>query len=156
VRLKPNAVVVTGIIVTVVAVAGHTAMWFSYQYKWNWPWEPITGIALTVTAVGSFTGFYLAWRRARVAIASSFILTYLVMFTYALTLRTLAGEISKGPIARLSDDFLSHVTTVVIFYLGSEAVIGAGKAVSSRGASVEEANQVRQSDRDLVTPLPPA
>jgi hypothetical protein len=73
---------VTTAICAVFAAAGHGMLWLAYSNEWNsredvdMPWQPVAGISIVVVAVVAFGGFYVASRRARVAIAASFLLTW--------------------------------------------------------------------------------
>ena len=75
----------------VAGLAGHAAIWWGY-YRGatnnpvaGWRWQPIIGLSMTAVALGAFGGYYVASRRARIAIAASFLLTFLQLSTYALT-----------------------------------------------------------------------
>lgn len=130
----------------VTALLGHLALGFNFTYGW-WPWQPIAGGSLSVVSVVSFGGFFLASRRARVAIAASFLLTFLVVLTYVLTIEEIA-EVTERQTGLVSD-FRIVVQTIVGFYFGTEAVVAAAKVLGV-ARSGGTASAVRRADRDLV------
>lgn len=138
-----------------VAALGHGVLWLAYALEWtsDVPWQPVAGITLSVVAIVAFGGYYVASRRARVGIAASFLLTFLVALTFVLTIREL-GDISDNAQA-LFDDFRNVVMLIVGFYFGSEAALGVAKVLgASRGAG--DMAEIQQADRDLVSPAPQA
>jgi hypothetical protein len=152
-------VFLTTFICVCAASAGHVVLWVAYSSGWQKdrfdagqpllvPWEAVVGISLCIVALVAFGGFYAASRRARVAIASSFLLTFLVMLTYVLTLRGLA-DATVGQGQPLVDDFRTVVLTVVGFYFGSEAVVSAAKVLASSKPGAN-ATDIRRADRDLA------
>lgn len=143
---------VTTIVCTVAAAMGHAVLWVSYALKWGEyiPWQPVAAISLSIVAVAGFGGFYLASRRARIAIASSFLLTFLVALTYMLTIDEL-GELSTNAQA-LFDDFRNVVLLIVGFYFGTDAAVGVAKVLRT----APESGNVQAADRDLVSPAPRA
>jgi len=128
-------------------------LWLAYSNEWNSredvdvPWQPVAGISIVVVAVVAFGGFYVASRRARVAIAASFLLTFLVTLTYAISLEGLAGA-TRGDARELIDDFRYIVTLIVGFYFGTEAAVSIAKIrqVSTTDATTSD---VQSADRDL-------
>jgi drug/metabolite transporter (DMT)-like permease len=148
------------IIVSVsVAVLGYVTLWVAHTIGWTKsgavPWQPVVGIVLVVVAIVSYGGFYVACRRARIAITSSFLLTFLVMLAFALTLPGFADLAEESYARGFVDDFRTIVMTVVIAYFGSEAVVGAAKVTAAKGARDATAESIRRADRDLVAPSPP-
>ena len=113
------------------------------------PWQPLVGIALSIVSLISFGGFYLAARRFRVAITASFLLTFLVMMSFALTLPEFAKSTQSEFMTQIQHNFFSVVVAVVGFYFGSEAVVSIAKAVSVTKAP-ESAAEITRSDRDLA------
>jgi hypothetical protein len=117
--------------------------------RWLVPWQPLVAIPLSVVPLLTFAGFYLAARRARVAIMASFLMTFLAMLPFALTI----PELSEAATAQFAGDlvrqFTSVVGVVVAFYFGSEAVI-TGIRLVTIGKNVEAASQLRLADRDLA------
>ncbi|MFI9588503.1 hypothetical protein ACIHCQ_43560 [Streptomyces sp. NPDC052236] len=127
---------------TFAAVGGHIAI--------NWlPWEPVIGAVISIVALAAFAGLYVASRRARIAVASSFLLTFLITFSYVLTVDDFAESI-KGNM--LVDDFRNIVTIIVGFYFGSEAAVGVAKAIGTSRMPSSTPQDVRKADRDLSTP----
>ena len=152
-RRDRGPIVVTTAICAVFAAAGHGMLWLAYSNEWNSredvdvPWQPVAGISIVVVAVVAFGGFYVASRRARVAIAASFLLTFLVTLTYAISLEDLAGA-TRGDARELIDDFRYIVTLIVGFYFGTEAAVSIAKIrqVSTTDATTSD---VQSADRDL-------
>lgn len=142
---------VTTIVCSVSALLGHGLIWISYAFEWqrHIPWQPVAGISLSLIGIAAFGGFYLASRRARIGIASSFLLTFLVALTYLLTIPE-AGDISDNAQALL-DDFRSVVLLIIGFYFGSDAAVNVAKVVRSTPGTAA----VQTADRDLVSPTPP-
>jgi hypothetical protein len=97
----------------------------------------------------AFGGFYAASKRARIAIASSFLLTFLTMLTFVLTIGEFALA-TRGAGEALVSDFRAVVITVVGSYFGSEAVVSAVKIVNVRRAGATPA-EIRRADRDLAS-----
>ncbi|RPF30378.1 hypothetical protein [Streptomyces sp. TLI_185] len=124
--------------------------------KWIPPLQ-VVGLVLAVVAVLSYGGFYIASHRARVAIASSFLLTSLIMLAFLLTVPAFddasqtKDQMSAQTYAhQLMGDFRNIVMTVIIAYFGSEAAVGTTKVIASRNARPEEVKAVQRADRDLV------
>jgi len=85
----------------------------------------------------------------RVAITASFLLTFLVMMSFALTLPEFAKSTQSEFMTQIQHNFFSVVVAVVGFYFGSEAVVSIAKAVSVTKAP-ESAAEITRSDRDLA------
>lgn len=146
-----RALLVTTALCVVFGAGGHLVLLAGWAGRTpgqaaNLPWQPVVGASLTAVAILSFGGFYLASLRARVAIMSSFLLTFLLLLTYVLTVREVqpAGD---APLVRaLIDDFRIIVQTIIGFYFGTETVLSLTKilrAPKGHGASI------RRADRDL-------
>ena len=149
-EVSPWAIVWTTVICALFASLGHGVLWWAYATgrSSDVPWQPVTGIALVIVEIASFGGFYLASRRARVAIASSFLLTFLVSLSYVLTLQGLAEATQVEGAKDLFDDFRNIVTVIIGFYFGTEAAISVSKVIGvSRSGT---ATDIRRADRDLV------
>ncbi|MBB2924655.1 hypothetical protein [Cellulomonas cellasea] len=114
------------------------------------PWQPLVAIALSVVSLTTFGGFYVAVRRARIALTASFLLTFLAMLPFALTIPELATVAETRFAADLLQQFSTVVGTVVVFYFGSEAVITGGKLFAT-AQKPEAAAEFRRADRDLAT-----
>ncbi|GAA2719234.1 MULTISPECIES: hypothetical protein [Streptomyces] len=111
--------------------------------------KPVIGITLVVVAFTAFGGCYVASQRARVAIAASFLLTFLLSLSYAVTVVGFGQSIS-GDAKDIFSDFRSAVTLIIGFYFGSEALVGAGRAIGVGLTDGSRAQDVWRSDRDLV------
>jgi hypothetical protein len=122
--------------------------------RWAAAWAPLVAIALTVVPLVTFGGFYIASRRARVAIMASFLLTFLTMLPLALTLPKLGLGAPTGLSKTLVDQFSSVVGTLIIFYFGSETIITGAKLVTT-SQKPEAAAQLARADRDLPAAAPP-
>jgi hypothetical protein len=126
-------------------------------------WQPIVGLSLSVVAVAAFGGFYLASRRARVGFAASFILTFLVLLSYMLTLDGLAAvadggssglgddefAAAAGAIRDLLTDFRGSVALIVGFYFGTDAAVSVVKILRTHA----DGNEIARLDRDLAVPV---
>lgn len=110
------------------------------------PWQPVVGASLTAVALLSYGGFYYASLRARVAIMSSFILTFLLLFTYVLTVRELQPTVDQTLVESLIGDFRIIVQTIIGFYFGTETVLSLTKILR---APKDDAAAIRRADRDL-------
>ncbi|MER5257973.1 hypothetical protein [Streptomyces sp. NPDC002855] len=145
----------TVIVCTIAGTAGHAMLWISYANDWSRavPWQPVTGISLLVIAVVSYGGFYVASRRARIAIASSFLLTFLAVLTYVLTIRALA-DASQSYGNETFDDFRWIVQTVIWAYFGSEAIVSTTKVIAAKRTATNP-SEIQRSDADLVLPERP-
>ncbi len=112
-------------------------------------WQPLVGLALAALAVIAFTGFYAASRRIRAAVTATFVLVFLVLLTFALTIDEFAAALLRPGAAQLMNDFRWVLTTVIISYFGADAALNATKvwAHVKQGATPA---QIRRADRDLV------
>ena len=72
-----------------------TTAWLSENGR-QVAWQPIVGCSIAMVAIASFGGYFLASRRARVGIASSFVLTFFLLFSYLLTLKGLNSAIAEA------------------------------------------------------------
>ena len=113
------------------------------------PWRPLVGIALSVVSLFAFGGFYLASRRFRVAITASFLLTFLIMMSFGLTLPEFAKATESDFMNQIEHNFFNVVVAVVGFYFGSESLVSIAKAVTVMKAP-ESAHEITRSDRDLA------
>lgn len=153
-----RAVVITTVITAAVVVAAHGLLGLNHWLGINsdpdddlgLAWQPIVGVALSTVALVSFGGFYVASRRARVAIGASFVLTFLAMLPFALTIEALAPNAETAFAKALVDQFAATVGTVVAFYFGSEAVIS-GLKLWTISRSPDAALDIKRADRDLAT-----
>ena len=147
-----RTVLVTTALCVVFGTAGHLLLlvgWVSRapgQAENAVPWQPVVGASLTAVALLSFGGFYYASLRARVAIMGSFILTFLLLFTYVLTVRELQPTVDQTLVESLIGDFRIIVQTVIGFYFGTETVLSLTKILR---APKEDAAAIRRADRDL-------
>lgn len=137
---------------TAAATLGHGLIWLSWAIDWTKyiPWQPVAGIALVITSLTSYAGFYVATRRARIAIASSFLVTFLVLLSYTVALQPLA-DVTQGNAHEIVSDFRGIVKTVIAFYFGSEALVSTAKVIASR-KTARDASDIKRSDADLVLP----
>lgn len=150
-RVSPGPLLLTTVVCLLFAVAGHGVLWWAYARgaaAQPVPWQPVVGISLAGVAVAAFGGFFVASHRARVAIAASFLLTFLVLLTYVLTIDGLAGTTRAEGVKQLFDDFRWVVAAIITFYFGSETVIGATK-VRAVSRAPEAAASVSIADEDL-------
>lgn len=145
----------TTVICTAMAVAGHGLMWAAYALEWNKPgnvnvpWEPIAGISLSVVAIVAFGGFYIASRRARIAIAASFLLTFLVTLPFVLTIDAFVPQTEQAK--DLFGDFRNIVSLIIGFYFASEAAVSGLKVIRAGSSDVTLAD-IQRADRDLAPP----
>jgi hypothetical protein len=129
------------------AALGHAILWLGAAQHWvGVLWQPVVGIVLVIVSVTAFGGFYVASQRTRIAIAASFLLTFLVSLTYVVTIQALADAAGRGFAKQLFDDFRSVVLTIIGFYFGTETIISVAKIVRSDPTAVQNV------DRDLTTP----
>jgi hypothetical protein len=112
-------------------------------------WQPLVGIALSVVSLIAFGGFYLASRRFRVAITASFLLTFLIMMSFGLTLPEFAKATESDFMHQIEHNFFNVVVAVVGFYFGSESVVSIAKAVTVMKAP-DSAHEITRCDRDLA------
>lgn len=158
-EVNVKAVVWTIGLATAFAVGAHGLIGLNYWLgvnqnpgdDLNAPWQAIVGAGLTGVALVSFGGFYIATSRARVAIASTFILTFLVMLPFALTIPELGTNAETEFAQELVRQFSTVVGTVVAFYFGSEAVISGLKIWTIAQKAGATAEAVKRADRDLAT-----
>lgn len=119
------------------------------------PWQPLVAIPLAIVSLTTFGGFYVAVRRARIAITASFLLTFLAMLPFALTVPELATSAETEFVSGLLDQFTTVVGTVVVFYFGSEAVISGGKLFATAKNKNATPADIRRADRDMATRIEP-
>ncbi len=146
-KVSARALLWTTVICVLGAVLGHVLLGLNYENAWL-PWQPIAGASLALVAVTSFGGFYLASRRARVAITASFLLTFLVLLTYVVTISQIK-DVADAPEGLVSD-FRIVVQTIIGFYFGTEAIVAATKVMGVARSTDSTARDVRRADRDLV------
>src|SRR5206468_1030161 len=114
------------------------------------PWQPVIGIALVIVAITAFGGFFIASRRARVAISASFLLTFLVALSYVLTLQGLA-QATQGDAKDLFHDFRTVVIVIIGFYFGTETLVADAKIIGA-ALTTNDPKLVQRADRDLAPP----
>jgi len=145
-------ILTTGICVSVAAL-GHLLILVGYLWHRGEdpliPWQFCVGITVALIAVVAFGGFYAATLRARVAIASSVILTFLVLLSFDLSIAELFGRPGAAP-SLLTGDLRHYVGTVIAFYFGSEALISGTKAIGVAFGKPDTASQVMTVDRDAA------
>lgn len=131
------------------AVFGHAMLWAAYAFRWgSVPWEPVAGISLSGVAIVAFGGFYIASRRARIAITASFLLTFLVMLPFAVTIDALNKKTAHN-VNNFVDDFRNIVGLIVGFYFASEAAVS-GLKVFQAGRGDRNLADIQRADRDLA------
>lgn len=146
-----RALVLTTLVCLAFAVGGHAVLWWAYaDGNARVPWQPVVGIALAGVAVASFGGFYAASRRSRIGVAAGFLLTFLVLLTYALTIEALPGGDEAETAGKLLADFRWVVATVILSFFGTEGAVGVTKVRAVARTAGTTAEVVR-ADRDLVT-----
>lgn len=152
-----RAIVVTIIIAAVTVILANLVVMVNYMHDsnnatsdddWNLPWQAPVSIALAVVSLATFGGFYVAARRARIAIAASFLLTFLVMLPFALTIPDLGSGEQTALAKSLINQFGGVVSTVAVFYFGSEAVI-TGLKLWTTAQNPDAARVLARADRDL-------
>jgi len=161
-----RTIVWTTLVCVLFAGGGHGALWFGAAQRYTLPifWGPVVGISISVVAIVAFGGFFLAPRRARIAIAASFMVTFFVILSYVLTISglqdTLNGQRdglnpSTVNVAKeLIGDFRWIVITIIAFYFGTEGAVSIAKVMGvSRTAGADPA-AIRSADGDL--PLVPS
>lgn len=165
-RVTIAPLIYTSLICGVAAVAGHVLLYFSYAFGWTVGsqavvWQPVIGSALTVVAVAAFGGFYVASRRARIAIASAFLLTFLVSMTFVVTIGGFAEATQAAGARDTFDDFRNIVAVIIGFYFGSEGAISVAKVIGvsltqrgEAGGMRAKAQAIQRADRDLAPPRP--
>ena len=137
------AVFVTTILCALFAGAGHLTLLIADMDDW----QPIVGASLALVAAISFGGYFYASLRARVAIAASFTLTFLLILTYALTLTQLGEWESDSLADSMMTDFRVIVQTIIAFYFGTETLITVTKIIKI--PAEDGAKAITRSDRDL-------
>lgn len=145
------ALVVTSLFCVAFAVFGHAVLWWAHAHPSSadkLPWQPAVGISIVGVAILSVGGFYAATKRSRVGLGAGFLLTFLVLLTYALTIDALPGVETPGAGGELLGDFRWVVVTVAGSFFGGEAAVAATKvlAVSRSGACPA---RVEAADGDL-------
>jgi len=139
--------------VLLLAVFPLTAAWLASSGR-PVSWGPVVAATLSVVAVTAFGGYYLASRRARTAIAATWLLFFLTLFSYALTLDALNATLSPGDesttvaVRDMFDDFRAQVGLIMAFYFGTDAAVATAKILRSR-PSPEHTSRM---DRDLAIP----
>jgi hypothetical protein len=147
-----NVVLMTTALCVLFGVTGHLVLlggWVSRapdQTDIAIPWQPVVGASLTAVALLSFGGFYYASLRARIAIMTSFLLTFLLLLTFVLTVRELQPTGDQTLVESLIGDFRVIVQTVVGFYFSTETVLSLTKILR---APKNDAAAIRRADRDL-------
>jgi hypothetical protein len=157
-----GAAVVATAAVGLCAALLYGVAWQSAVGRLPFAWQPVVGFTMSVVAVGSFGGYYLVSRRSRVGFAASFVLMFLVMLSFMLTLNGLArvvGGSDAGVEAQaaakvlqgLLSDFRGSVALIVGFYFGTDAAVSVVKMFRTGGGDPEE---IARLDRDLAVPRP--
>ena len=152
-------VIWTTLICALIAGGGHAVLWLSRSIGWTVPssegavipWQPVTGIVLVLVAITAFGGFYIAARRARVAISASFLLAFLVALSYVLTLQGLAEATQAGGAKEIFNDFRTVVIVIIGFYFGTEALVSAAKIIGA-ALTHNDPKIIQRADRDLAPP----
>lgn len=150
-------ILVTTIICALAAAAGHGLIWVAAASGRGTPiyWQPVVGISICIVGIAAFGGFYLASRRARIAIAVSFLMVFFLLFSYVLTIsglqRTLnGGDPDAANIAKdLINDFRWIVITIIAFYFGSETAVSITKVKNVAQIQGVTPAEIYRADRDL-------
>lgn len=163
-RIAIAPIILTTVICALIAAAGHAVLWIADSQGWTVPietsdgtrgaaipWQPVTGIVLVVIAIVAFGGFFIASRRARVAISASFLLTFLVSLTYILTVQGLAQATQAGGAKDLFDDFRTVIIVIIGFYFGTEALVSGAKIIGA-ALTRNDPTLIQRADRDLAPP----
>jgi hypothetical protein len=151
-----GAVVSTTIVCATLAVAGHIVLYLAFieALPFQLVWQPVVGAVLSSIGIVAFGGFYLATRRARIAIASSFLLTFIVTLTFVATIGAFAANSQLDGVRPFFDDLRNIVQTIIIAYFGSETVISALKVGGVAWVKKNDPNTsttaIQTADRDLV------
>ena len=153
-RADRGPLLITVLVCLGAAVAGHAFLWLNHRFGWGNPWQPVIGISVSVVAIAAFGGFYVASRRARIAIASSFLLTFLVILTFVMTIEAFSSAAKQGIAADLFNDFRNVITVIIGFYFGTEAAVSVAKVIGVARQPADTA-EIQRADRDLVSPSPP-
>jgi hypothetical protein len=136
--------------------------WRSAVGRLPFAWQPVVGFTMSVVAVASFGGYYLASRRSRVGFAASFVLTFFVLLSFMLTLdglaRAVAGsgagaeaQAAAKVLQDLLSDFRGSVALIVGFYFGTDAAVSVVKLFRAGSGNLED---IARLDRDMATPRP--
>lgn len=125
----------------------HVVLWVAYVLDWsdNVPWQPVASIGVAVIAFASFGGFYVASGVMRLAIGASFILTYVVLMTFAISIEDFGMSDAARPFVESYEDVLK---VVVGFYFAGEAAVSATKVVTANRADGTP-DAARAADVDL-------
>ncbi|HYJ67715.1 MAG TPA: hypothetical protein VEX15_08620 [Nocardioidaceae bacterium] len=145
---------VTALLCALAAGGGHIWLWADAQGPGGISngSTSIAGASVALVAAISFGGFFLASLRARVAIAASFVLTFLLILSYTLTLAGFGALNSTSLTESMMGDFRVIVQTIIGFYFGTETVITAAKIIKMPKGT--NAKAVMRSDRDLPSSKP--
>lgn len=151
-----TAVFVTTVLCAIFAGAGHITLLVAAQGddEIPFPWQPVVGASLALVATISFGGYFYASLRARVAIAASFVVTFLLILTYALTLTQLGEWQDESLADSMMTDFRVIVQTIIAFYFSTETLVTVTKIVKI--PATEGATAITRSDRDLPSGSKPA
>jgi hypothetical protein len=147
-----RAVVLTTIVCTLLATAGHVTLLVGWMARPAdsttnlLPWQPVVGVSLAGVAVVAFGGFYHASLRARIAIMSSFVLTFLLLLTFVLTVQEINAGADLEVFQALFSDFRWIVQTIIAFYFVTETTLSLTKIIR---APAESPAAQRRADRDL-------
>lgn len=146
---------VGGLLTSLLVAALYGIAWLAAVSDKPFPWQPVVGFTMSVVAVASFGGYYLASRRARVGFAASFVSTFLVLLSFMLTLDGLAhaanGEAqgAANAVQGLLTDFRGSVAIIVGFYFGTDAAVSVAKMIKAGGSDPREISRL---DRDIAVP----
>ena len=133
-------------------VLGNAVLWVGQANGWIDTyvfWPPIFAIVVSVVALVTFGGFYVASHRARVAIASSVITTFMVMLVFSLTISGLNTNAEASLAKELIQDFRTIVLTVVGFYFGTESIVTVSKIIATSRSEPGLRSQIAEVDEDL-------
>ena len=151
-ELGEHPVLWTTVSCLVLTIGGNAVFWWGlahHKIDVSVFWPPLFAIVVTAVALTSFGGFYIASRRARVAIGTSFIMTFFVVLAFSLTITALNIAAQNSLAADLVKDFRTVLLTVITFYFGSETVITATKMIAARTMGPEARADMGKLDRDL-------
>ncbi|MDZ5660984.1 hypothetical protein SFC79_04340 [Nocardioides sp. S-58] len=142
----------TLVIVVGTTVLGNAVLWVGLANGWIDKyvfWPPIFAIVVSVVALVTFGGFYIASHRARVAIASSVITTFMVMLVFSLTISGLNSNAEASLAKELIQDFRTIVLTVVGFYFGTESIVTVSKIFATSRSDPALRPDIAEVDEDL-------
>lgn len=144
----PRALTATILFCTIFAALLHFALGLAYvlDVSDDVPWQPVAAIGVVVIAIASFGGFYLATGTMRIAIGASFILTYVVLLSFAISIDQFGTSDASTPFL---DSYKDVVKVVVGFYFTSEAAVAATKVVTANRTDGDAAT-ARAADVDLL------